>query len=149
LDLENDASSRQAYAKQISDYFAWVKQLQQKRCALLCQSIGTCAASAGCACCHQLDTCMIAPWRLPGAIANTCACALVQIQLAAAAAAGGRTGQRAGHAWGTRSHAQSAGSNAGAAAEAAGAAHGLCMTTNSTAAAEACCGASGPKTQVH
>jgi hypothetical protein len=31
LDLENDASSRQAYAKHISDYFAWVKQLQQKR----------------------------------------------------------------------------------------------------------------------
>jgi hypothetical protein len=41
LDLENDASSRQAYAKQISDYFAWVKQLQQKRCASLCQMFGT------------------------------------------------------------------------------------------------------------
>jgi hypothetical protein len=42
LDLEKDAASRQAYAKQISDYFAWVKQLQQKRCASAIRLLAIC-----------------------------------------------------------------------------------------------------------
>lgn len=33
IDLEKDVESRAAYAKQISTYFQWVKQLQEKRCA--------------------------------------------------------------------------------------------------------------------